>query len=221
MQIFLNLLFCVNFVTLPQGICYALKPSLMLDYTGIFRSFVKGDVHPLYAQMYPGLIRYASGILDTRLQFLAEDTVQQALMKAYESRRDFKDSFRWRTWLYVVIRNNALEYMRRAGYCDSYLESRSSDDFTEADVSVAMIEQETLDAIFAAIDSLPEAYRQIFQLSFREGLKNQEIAELLNVAEITIKKRKARLIALLREKLGDDAPLLLILLSASLSTCEL
>ncbi len=46
----------------------------------------------------------------------------------------------------------------------------------------------------------------------RPGLRNAEIAERLGVAEITVKKRKARMLAMLRERLGPEAYLLLILL---------
>ena len=51
------------------------------------------------------------------------------------------------------------------------------------------------------------------RMSFIEGLRNAEIAERLGVAEITVKKRKARMLAMLRERLGPEAYLLLILLS--------
>lgn len=39
----------------------------MLDYNYIYRSFVSGDIHPLYAYMYPGLIRYATRLLGETL----------------------------------------------------------------------------------------------------------------------------------------------------------
>ncbi len=54
--------------------------------------------------------------------------------------------------------------------------------------------------------------RELMRMSFIEGLRNAEIAERLGVAEITVKKRKARMLAMLRERLGPEAYLLLILL---------
>ena len=48
-------------------------------------------------------------------------------------------------------------------------------------------------------------------MNFEEGLKNQEIARLLDVAEITVKKRKARMLELLRAYLGSDADALIVL----------
>ena len=81
----------------------------------------------------------------------------------------------------------------------------------ERDISYALIRQETLDRLFAAIDRLPPQYREIFELNFEQGLKNKEIARLLDVAEITVKKRKARMLEMLRGWLGPEADMLIIL----------
>ena len=54
------------------------------------------------------------------------------------------------------------------------------------------------------MDALPEMYRELFRLSFEQGLKNAEIAELLCVSEITVKKRKARMLEKIRRLLGRD-----------------
>ena len=82
----------------------------------------------------------------------------------------------------------------------------------------ALIEHETLDALYAAIKSLPPNYRELLSMSFEEGLKNAEIAARLGVSEITVKKRKARMIEMLRSRLGGEIDLLTIaiLLSAYL-----
>ena len=61
--------------------------------------------------------------------------------------------------------------------------------------------QETQLLLFNAIHSLPDRERQIFELSFIEGLKNIEIAEQLGVSDSTVKKAKAKALEILREKL--------------------
>ena len=68
--------------------------------------------------------------------------------------------------------------------------------------------------LFEAIDSLPEQYREIFDLSFESGLKNAEIAKMLGLAEVTVKKRKAKLLAMLHDKLGgllDEKSIIMLL----------
>ena len=77
-----------------------------------------------------------------------------------------------------------------------------------------MIEHEIHEMLFDAIESLPEKFHKIFELSFEAGLKNAEIAKILGIAEITVKKRKAALITHLHNRLGgifDEKSILLLI----------
>lgn len=191
----------------------------MIDYTPVYRAFMKGRMSLLYEVMYPGLLRYAAGILGDELAYLAEDCVQDAVMATYERRSAFADTEHWRRYLILSIRNRALKVVRHKDVCDSYADNLGeSEQDVERDISHELIRQETLDTLYAAIDSLPEKYRQIFDMSFEQGMKNAEIAHLLDIAEITVKKRKERLIALLRARLGgiSDIEMLAILLDLGL-----
>lgn len=176
----------------------------MIDYNHIYTQFLKGHLHPLYVYMYPGLIRYATRILGDKLAYMAEDCVQDSILSTYLHRDRMETLDRWRSWLLISVRNRALETIRKATYAGAYEEEAKKDESIEDDISLALIEQETFDGIYAAVESLPEKYRALFRLSFEEGLKNAEIAQLLSVAEITVKKRKAQLLAILRDKLTGN-----------------
>lgn len=78
-----------------------------------------------------------------------------------------------------------------------------------------MIEHETLDSLYAAIENLPPDYRTLLRMSFEEGLKNAEIAAALGVAEITVKKRKVKLLEMLRRSMGGETDLAAIALLLS------
>lgn len=71
--------------------------------------------------------------------------------------------------------------------------------------------QETLDRLYQAIEQLPQHLREIFDLSFREGLQNAEVAARLRVSVEAVKKRKARLVSLLRERFRGDASMTFLL----------
>jgi len=49
-------------------------------------------------------------------------------------------------------------------------------------------------------------------MSYREGLKNAEIAARLGIAEITVKKKKAKILALLSSRMGDISPAMVLFL---------
>ena len=60
---------------------------------------------------------------------------------------------------------------------------------------------ETETVLHNAINGLPGKERRICELSFFEGMKNIDIAKMLNVSDSTVKKQKASALALLRKKL--------------------
>ena len=129
---------------------------------------------------------------------MAEDCVQDVIVHTYINRMRFDNALPW-----------------RRNVCDSNLTAVSEEKLCR-DISYQLIKQETLDTLYAAIETLPQEYREIFDLSFEQGLRNPEIAAMLNIAQITVKKRKAKMIEMLRRKLGDISAddLIIILLAA-------
>lgn len=189
------------------------------DYTYIFEAFRRGRLHPFYSELYPALLRYTVKIAGEQLAYLAEDCVQSAVLETYLHRSSLESVTHWRNCIFMNIRNRVIDYMRKADYDKAYIDhSLISDDFEE-DMLNAIVYQDALDAIYAAVDSLPEDYRRLFELSFRQGLKNAEVANLLCMAEITVKKHKARLLDRIRRILGSDInePTLILILSSGVS----
>lgn len=184
-----------------------------------YRRFIDGDIGFFYSYIYPDMILYASSCLPGQLSIMSEDCVQNAVEKAYHRRTDFTSASQWKAFLITCIRNKAISYLRNSNAAERYQEFVGSIDDLHEDILIDYIRQETLQRLYAVIDALPQEMRYLLEMSFEEGLKNSEIAQRLGVAEITVKKRKARLIAMLRSAFPDDMPtamLLLILTNLSL-----
>lgn len=177
----------------------------MYDYDYIYKSFISGNVTPFYEDLYPGLLVYASRQLGDELSYLAEDCVQDAVMNSYAERHSFKSSPAWYAYILKCIYHSSIGLLRKHNSRNNYLDSADSGRATP-DLDVAILEQETLDMLYAAIESLPQKYREVLRMSYREGLKNAEIAARLGVAEITVKKWKAAILVMLRERLGEITP---------------
>lgn len=194
----------------------------MLSADAIFHNFITGKMTPFYDRYYPGLLMYARRVLlDSELEWMAEDCVQEAVMDAFQKRHIFNDPAQWHAHMLACIRNKAISARRRLSARRNYEENMSAGSDSrnpEPDMTHVLIEHETLDALYAAIKSLPPNYRELLSISFEEGLKNAEIAARLGVSEITVKKRKARMLEMLRSRLGGEIDLLTIaiLLSAYL-----
>lgn len=173
----------------------------MIDFAYIHQCFLKGDIRPFYSDMYADVILYAIRILGEEYSFMAEDCVQDAVLTTYSRRREFSTSGAWKAFLMACVRYNAIAILRKSSRHKQFLENMDAD-ATQKDSSYALIEHEIHLMLYSVIDSLPAKYREIFDLSFEQGLKNAEIANLLKIAEITVKKRKATLIGMIRSRLG-------------------
>ncbi len=174
----------------------------MTNYSDIFNSFQKGELTPFYDEMFPGLLRFTAATLGDTLAYMSEDCLQDVILSAYVRRDSFADASHWRSWLLVTIRNRAIELMRKTNSFNHYIENVDTADAQWAGVEAALIEQETMDSFFAAIRNLPTHYREIVELSFEQGLKNEEVGRQLGITEVAVRKRKAKLIEILRQRLG-------------------
>lgn len=178
----------------------------------IFAEFKTGRLESFYQKLYGGLLLYASRQLEPNFSFLAEDCVQDAIYKAYQQRATFAFPSVLKSFLYSCIHNSAMDILRKNQAQENYVSQQEE----RENLLDSIIEQETLDLVCDTIAELPDKYRKIFELSFREGLKNAEIAALLGVTESAVKKQKAQLFdrarQILRRKTGDDTLALLILL---------
>lgn len=167
---------------------------------------MRGEMTRFYSLMYPGLLLYAARLLGDDLAYLAEDCVQDAVMSTYLNRASLEGAAHWRRYLLTSIHNRALKMLRHKNVSESFTVEGTRGAELVNDMNHELIRQETLDTLHAAIEALPEKYREILELSFGQGLRNAEIATLLDVAEITVKKRKERLLTLLRQRLGGISP---------------
>lgn len=178
----------------------------------IFSEFKNGNLRPLYKSLYRDLLLYASSFLPGNLAILAEDCVQDSIEKAYYERTQFASYAHLKAFLYRCIHNQAISLIRSDQASQNYYTAISDSDISEEDILIAYIRTETLSRLYNAIDGLPPEMRQLLELSFEKGLKNKEIANLLGVAEITIKKKKALMLTFLKKGLTNSHLIICILM---------
>lgn len=176
----------------------------------VFRKFREGDIEPFYRSLYRDMLLYATSCLAGKMAVMAEDCVQYTVEKAYERRDAFESPAQWKAFMLTCIRNQSISLYRGNASAMRYSEAVLRLEEVHEDIMLDYIRRETLQRLYEAIDSLPGDMRELLQMSFEEGLRNREIAERLGVAEITVKKRKAKLIATLRKLLPDNSALVLL-----------
>lgn len=152
----------------------------------------------LVDELAPALVRLA-GRLVGDLQ-LAEDVVQDSLLKAYQAMIDgaFEERASVRTWLYRIVTNGAIDMRRRRR---RVLLEQPIDEASTVTATLASAEQRlALRELAAWLDDLPDAQRATLMLSAFEGLSQREIAEIQNCSEGAVEQRLVRARTALRAK---------------------
>ncbi|MGI6231712.1 MAG: RNA polymerase sigma factor [Prevotella sp.] len=174
----------------------------------IFQDFKAGTIDSLYAGCYSSLIAYAARTLTDNYALMAEDCVQDAILTTYHHRDEFQSLLHFKSFLFTCIHNKCISILRKAASSENYRKEQS---VMEESVMASIVEQETIDLLQTAIAHLPKIYREVFELSYEQGLSNAEAAKMLGLSIDGMKKRKSKLIALLREKFRDRADMQLLL----------
>jgi len=120
---------------------------------------------------------------------LADDLVQETLLKAWAARERFQAGTNMRAWTFIILRNLFLSQMRRARFKGEW------DDFTADKLLAAPAGQDRqidLADLQRGLMQLPQAQREALILVGAGGFAYEEAANICECAVGTIKSRVAR-----------------------------
>ncbi|MBO9203976.1 MULTISPECIES: RNA polymerase sigma factor [Niastella] len=165
----------------------------------------------LLKQFYSPLCLFAERLLTDRAA--AEDIVGESFIKLWNKRSDFETTQNIKAFMYITVRNACLNHLKQAKR-DSLSKKQLAYLMGEKEEFVLneMIRAEVLKEIMQEINNLPEQCRKVLKMGYLEGLRNQEIANLLNISIHTVRNQKVRAIQLLKIRLRDRDVLALLLL---------
>jgi RNA polymerase sigma-70 factor, ECF subfamily len=130
---------------------------------------------------------------------LAEDLVQDTMLKAYRSWRQYQPGTNAKGWLLTILRNTFINSYRRRRLEPVATENLEAVEPHAIYRSVQDTDPEgtffdrIVDAkVLEAIDALPTDFREVLVLSDMEGLSYGEIAESLRIPVGTVKSRLFR-----------------------------
>lgn len=139
------------------------------------------------AQVIPHLRAFGRSLSGNR--DLADDLVQETLMKAWAARLRFQAGTNMRAWTFIILRNLYLSQMRRARFKGEW------DDLVADRILAAPASQDKhveLGDMQRALLHLPQPQREALILVGAGGFAYEEAAEICGVAVGTIKSRVAR-----------------------------
>lgn len=134
---------------------------------------------------------------------LAEDLLQEAFLRVYRERGRYRPTARFRTWLYTIARNLALDHLRRRGQVAEIPDQLPA----VPDPSPGPLEQiEAKDLVIrleVAISKLPHSQREVLLLSRFAGLGHQEIAQIVGATPASVRVALHRALRALRALLAS------------------
>jgi RNA polymerase sigma-70 factor (ECF subfamily) len=156
---------------------------------------------------------YRAALRLTRAPADAEDLVQETYLKAFRSADSFAAGTNMRAWLFTILHNTARNRVRDRVRDTVAIDSEAVDRAADAppiagyaagaaETPETLLLRETLaPELQAAIDGLPEAFRQAVWLRDVEEFSYAEIASMLSIPVGTVMSRISRGRRLLYEKL--------------------
>ena len=156
---------------------------------------------------------FATALRLTRNRADAEDLVQDTYVKAFRHAEQFARGTNLRAWLYTILHNTWRNRQRDASRQTVEVDSEQVEQAAAGpgggepvETPERILMRSTLDAdLQAALDELPDAFRQAVWLRDVEEFTYAEIAEMLNVPIGTVMSRISRGRRLLFEKLSVPA----------------
>jgi RNA polymerase sigma-70 factor, ECF subfamily len=157
---------------------------------------VAGPFTRLLEMLRPDLLRFAYWLARDRQ--VAEDVVQETLIRAWKSRGELKDPAAARPWLFTIVRREHARLFER-----KRLPTVDVDEAEAAgDPALATEGDATLLDLRRAIMKLPDEYREPLVLQVLGGLSTAEIASELNLTQAAVLTRLFRARNRLREVYG-------------------
>ena len=173
-----------------------------LHIDDLISSAVSGDV-----DAYEQIIKlYEKKVFNLALRYVknrddALDVSQEVFLQIYQNLDQFRGESQFSTWVYRVTYNKCVDMLRKLQKTQrNVVMSTDDENFFESASGKNSLEQEyenreLLNTVMAAIDTLPQEQRDVVHLRYIKDLSYAQIAEILNIAEGTVKSRinRARL----------------------------
>lgn len=162
-----------------------------------YRRFLKGDnsgIEEIIRMHSDGLILYLNGYVNNLT--VAEEVTVETFVKLVLKRPHFSQQSAFKTWLYTIGRNTAIDHLRRSKNTVLPLDDCLQVCDEETNLERSYIRQEDKRMLHQCMKKLKQEYRQVLWLAYLEGFTYPEISRILrktthNVETIAYRARRA------------------------------
>ena len=166
-------------------------------------------IDSLIQQYHYRLFRYLLMLTGSREE--AEDLFQETWIRVLEKGHQYKQRWKFETWLFTIARHLAIDFLRRRQprSLDALREPTGTarplelEDTTSSSAFDKAFQGEEAASVAAALAHLPPSYREVLTLRFHEDMELEEIARVVDSPLSTVKSRLYRGLEMLRKWLKD------------------
>ena len=147
-----------------------------------YRRFLEGDdngIIEIVSEYKDGLILYLNGYVNNI--YIAEELMEDTFFKLIVKKPMFFSRYSFKTWLYTIGRNLAIDYLRkRAKSVDRAIEDYEQLLVEEEELEENYLREERKIIVQRAMKKLKKEYREILYLSYFEELTNAEAGKVMH-----------------------------------------
>ncbi|HET6558435.1 MAG TPA: RNA polymerase sigma-70 factor [Prolixibacteraceae bacterium] len=162
----------------------------------------------IFKAYFPRLMAFTKKII--RDKNIAEDIIQDVFLKVWVKRKEIEEES-FQSYIFTLVRNACLNHLKHQQIVNNYqtkIEDTSREEVLYyadffSDPFHQTVYSEIQHEIDKAIQELPEQTSRVFRLSRFEGMKNSEIAEMLNVSIRTVEKHNTKALQKLKDHLSS------------------
>ena len=152
----------------------------------------------LVAVYYPDMFRYAAWL--SRDRSIAEDVVQEALLRAWKALDALRDDNAAKQWLLTIVRRENARYFERRR-----LETVDIDNLTTSQAAeLAESPNQEIADMREAIFRLDDDYREPLVLQVLMGYSTRDIAEMMGLKQGAVLTRLHRARHKLMDEMADE-----------------
>jgi RNA polymerase sigma factor (sigma-70 family) len=175
-------------ITIQDELIEKCKIGDSSGFTGLYNLYSKEVYNSIY-----NLVRHTGE---------AEDILQESFLAAYQAMDKYKHSGGFRAWVKRIAINRSISHLRSKKM--KLVEMNAENDrMKDEDVIDEKAITFKIEEVQKAIAALPEGYRTIFQLYAIENIPHAEIAQLLGIANNTVRiqyhRAKQKILKTLKE----------------------
>jgi len=125
----------------------------------------------------------------------SEDLAQETFVRVFKHIKNYRSSAKFSTWIFTIARNLVKdEFKYKSRHPVSEMDEGANEDISVQTSGPAKVSEnfELKDKIQITLKSMPSEDREILVLREIEGLKYEEIAEILSLPVGTVKSRISR-----------------------------